>query len=151
MRLCICEKEMRKLDKDELKRLYLDEKLSLVLIAAKLKVSHHTIFRRLKTYGVPIRDKSEARRIAIMKGRSKLPHWDNPQDNPHWKGGKVKRKDGYVLLYCKGHPFAKSQGPEFCSGRIVAGAKITGLVKADVRHWTIWGKASFRSTFFLRL
>ena len=26
--------------------------------------------------------------------------------NPRWKGGRRKRKDGYVLVYAPGHPFA---------------------------------------------
>ena len=30
--------------------------------------------------------------------------------NPHWKGGKIKDRDGYILVKMPSHPFAKGNG-----------------------------------------
>jgi hypothetical protein len=41
---------------------------------------------------------------------------DNPMfgktgsKNPSWKGGRKKRRDGYILAYCPDHPYAISDG-----------------------------------------
>lgn len=32
-------------------------------------------------------------------------------NNPSWKGGKVRQKDGYILVYSPGHPHASKLGP----------------------------------------
>jgi len=32
------------------------------------------------------------------------------KNNPHWKGGKLLRKDGYMFIYSVNHPFASATG-----------------------------------------
>lgn len=36
----------------------------------------------------------------------KTPYDRNGNKNPRWKGGRRKRKDGYILVYRPSHPFA---------------------------------------------
>lgn len=31
-------------------------------------------------------------------------------NNPNWKGGVFKRRDGYIFQYCPNHPFASKNG-----------------------------------------
>lgn len=54
---------------DEIKHLYFDEELSSADIANRFNVSRKTVWKYLKRHGICTRDKTQARRVAIKKGK----------------------------------------------------------------------------------
>jgi len=86
-------------DADWLRRKYWNERLSLPQIAQKAAVCIGTIHYWMKKHGIGRRTISEAR-LGYQRG-------DN---NPRWKGGRIKRHFGYISLFRPDHPNADSQG-----------------------------------------
>ena len=69
--------------KQELERLYIDEEKGVHAIGEKIGLSHTTVYRRLKEYGIKIRTHREANSItqntSFVKG----------EKHPNWAGDKV--------------------------------------------------------------
>ena len=63
------------LKKEELERLYINEKLSLSEIEKKLGVNRGTVFNRLRSYGIKTRDYSEAAKISRRKAYGKVGYY----------------------------------------------------------------------------
>ena len=74
---------------------YWEDDLSSYKIAQMAGVSHATILREMKKFGIPRRNSSECRR---------------GKRNSNWKGGRVITAQGYVLIYQPSHPYSTKQG-----------------------------------------
>lgn len=93
------------LDKDNLHRLYIDERLSTVKIANLLRCNPQTVTNNLVRAGISMRSKSEA-----LKGRTVSPTTrakllralektrGKGENHPAWKGGRYTDKNGYVVV-----------------------------------------------------
>ena len=62
-------REARALTSVILRRLYTDKELSMQEIADVYGITRQAVYDRLKKFGIPIRDKSEARLAGIRRGR----------------------------------------------------------------------------------
>ena len=82
-------------EKESIKRLYTDEKLSSWLIGKRLGMSHQTISHFLRREGL-IRSRGESYKIASLMGRTQ--GYKQGNDNKRWQGGRYIDKDGYVLV-----------------------------------------------------
>ena len=89
--------------KEELEKLYLDEKKSLKETAGLLGCSRDTITDWLRYFGISIRTVAEGYRLAVEQGRVRSPGIKGNKHN--WKGEKLIVK-GYVYVYRPGHPRA---------------------------------------------
>lgn len=79
---------------EEIRKLIEEEKLQQRLIAARYGVHIRTIGKFAKRNG--------------MKTQRTGPR--SAEGHPNWKGGVIRDKHGYVLVYCPGHPRARSLG-----------------------------------------
>jgi hypothetical protein len=85
----------KKIDNDAVRQHYEEDKWTIVQIAEKFNVNRATISSRLKEMGV------KTRRVdigAILRGKPREQH-------PKWKGGRLRDKNGYVMIPSNGHPF----------------------------------------------
>jgi len=82
-------------EKESIKRLYIDERLSSRLTASRLGRSHETIRYFLRREGL-MRSRGESHKIAALMGRIK--GYKRGSDNKRWQGGRYIDKDGYVLV-----------------------------------------------------
>jgi len=94
--------------KEDLEKLYRDEKKSLKDIAESLGCSRDTIADWLRYYGIPIRTVAEGYRLAVEKGKLEG-HGKKGDKNGRWKGGRRKMQ-GYIYLYKPDHPRANKLG-----------------------------------------
>ena len=94
------------IDRDTLDNLYNIQKLSTIVIARRYGCSDGAIAHSLKKYGIPLRTKSEALKLAIEVGRAKR----GMEYNWNWKGGKAKHSDGYMRIRCPNHPYVTKHG-----------------------------------------
>ncbi len=95
---------MREFSKNELEKLYIDDKLSTGGIAQKLGVSKTTIKNKLRLHNIPRRTNSEAQKLAKEHWRFRgEEHWS-------WCGGRYKTTSGYIFVKCPSHPYANSHG-----------------------------------------
>jgi len=87
---------------------YWVEMLSSVEIGELCGVANETIIKSLRRDNIPVRTKSEARKLWIKNH----PEWKNPigdlrgEKNHFWKGGRAKHSAGYILVHSPGHPNA---------------------------------------------
>jgi len=86
---------VRKANPDEIKRLYVDEKLSIEKVAKRLQLGKTTVATWLRKLGVQ-RNVSQATKLY---GSQRAEH------NHNWHGGR-KLKNGYIYVYKPGHPIA---------------------------------------------
>ena len=89
--------------KEDLEKLYLNEKKSLKEISSLLGCGRDTITDWLRYFGIPIRTLAEGYSLAVEKGR--LRHRGSKGNRHNWKGEKLIVK-GYVYVYRPGHPRA---------------------------------------------
>ena len=89
--------EVRRLDLEEVKRLYTEEMWSLPQIMAKFQSSYKTVRRHLLQAGVQIQPGGGRR----------------GKFSGHWKGGRSVSKLGYVLILDHNHPKATKRGYVF--------------------------------------
>lgn len=75
---------------------YLHLKKSASQIAREQGVSIQTICNHLKKNGIPVRQ-----------------YTGQGDENPNWKGGRFKDKDGYVYVYSPEHPFRTANNVVF--------------------------------------
>lgn len=88
------------LSKDDLYRMYVTDGKSTTQIAEELRLKPSLIWGAIHHYGIPIRPRVDALRLAIKKGK----------DSPNWTGGRKIDVGGYVWLYSPEHPYATKQG-----------------------------------------
>lgn len=81
-------------DPDELRRMYVDQRMTCAEIADQLGCAHQTISKKLKAFGIP------SRRVGPKSGH----------EHPGWKGGITVDKAGYILVYRPNHPNCNSNG-----------------------------------------
>jgi len=86
-------------DEKQIANLYLDDKLSPPKIAEILHIPKPSIEMLLKKMGIR-RSQSEAMKLHSVKG----------QNNPNWKGGKIKQGNGYIQVKMPEHPRANKRG-----------------------------------------
>ena len=86
-------KEKYKLDKEELRKLYWEDGLSLSQVAKKVGANYSVLQRRFKKYNIPVRTLSDSH-----KGRRK------GERNNAWKGGEFKNSQGYIEVSLGGLP-----------------------------------------------
>jgi HNH endonuclease len=91
-----------RLTREELHRLYHEERLSQAQIAARFGVTPGAIHWRMCRWGIPARDMTEAR-IEAARTRFSGPN------NPRWKGGRT-HVNGYVLVQAPDHPRVDHRG-----------------------------------------
>lgn len=91
-------------DKEELERLYWQEGKSLHDIAKIYGCTVYSVQRALLRFRIPIRSSKEGKRLAS----GKHPALRGP-DSPKWRGGRTN-KEGYILVYARGHPYASKSG-----------------------------------------
>lgn len=103
------------MNNDELKKLYLEDEYSSLMLAKKYNCHHATITKRLKKIGVSVRTCSEAGKIAIAKGRRFL----IGEKNPRWTGGRHKTAGGYIKIYQPNHPRARGLGDNYVKEHII--------------------------------
>ena len=87
--------------KEELSKLYWEDGLSMRVISAKYGLSPQSTFYWFGKLGVKTRNKSEALKLGLEKGRV------NPlrgKDNPRWKGEPIITTGGYRAIYFPDHP-----------------------------------------------
>lgn len=108
---------MKLYDKKEwLIRKYLDEKISINELGRITGSSKRTVSKRLKEWGINIRPRIEACKLAT-KGK-KLPGWhlkklneSHTGENHHsWNGGKINGNHGYVWILKPDHPHCNNIG-----------------------------------------
>ena len=127
-------KLLKKLTKEFLEEQYINLKKSMQVIANEIDCGQMTIFRYLNTYNIPIRNRSEAAKNkspVTEETRQKMSEAqkdeNNPmygkyqteescqkisnnhadfkgENNPNFKGGRIKNSQGYVLIYSPDHP-----------------------------------------------
>ena len=91
-------------EKETLKRLYINEQLSEKKISLILNIASGSVHRYLKKYCIPTRDCGCGARgkTAHNKGISRP---ELQGENSHsWKGGRSIDKKGYVHLWARNHP-----------------------------------------------
>ena len=95
-------KERIEIDHEWLRKKYWDKGLSAAKIARLIGCCEVTIWNRLKKYGIGTRTRSEAKR------GKRHPCWGKrgPEHNT-WKGGRLVRPDGYILIWQPDHPYAR--------------------------------------------
>lgn len=86
---------IRKANPDEIKRLYVDERLSIEKVAERLQLGKTTVATWLRKLGVQ-RGISEAK---------KLYGSNRAERNRNWRGGR-KLRGGYIYVYKPDHPMA---------------------------------------------
>lgn len=100
-------------DKEWLYKKYWEERLSRPKIAKLCNVSNNTILYYMRKYNIPHRSHKEAA-ISWNKGLTKETDKRIKQhsisqmgeNNPRWKGGKTKLKNGYVMVrLSRNNPF----------------------------------------------
>jgi len=102
----VARKRRRNIPKEELEELYLERKLSTLEIAKIKNVHPSVILYKLKKYGIPVRNLSDAAKLARKKYPSTLPPPKKGPNHPCWKGGRRYTTNGYVLVYAPNHPRA---------------------------------------------
>ena len=81
--------------KEELKRLYENEKMTLREISELKEMGYKHIWNLFRYYKIP-------RRVARKRNQTM-------ENNDNWKGGKTMR-NGYIEVRCEGHPRASQPG-----------------------------------------
>jgi hypothetical protein len=92
--------------KKKLQSFYFDQRLSISEIASVFSVGRQTVQKWFTDCGIHRRTASEAK----LNYHAKNPGVIAGPRHPSWKGGKVKRTDGYVFLWMPSHPKATSTG-----------------------------------------
>ena len=85
---------------DELRKLYLEDKLSTHTIAVKFAVSQWTVLKWCREYAIPTRSLSESEKLRGFTGSK----------NPAWKGGRRYSATGHVQILCPEHARASKSG-----------------------------------------
>ena len=85
-RQCSSRSQTINLDVKLIEQLYIEQETPVRQIASELNVSVGTIYNCLKKMGIT-RTNSEAHK-GLQAGK----------DNPNWKGGKYKKREGYVMV-----------------------------------------------------
>ena len=90
---------------EELKRMYLKEKLSCRQIGEKLGITRGTVNYYLKEYGIKMRGIREGQKTRWPKGRY-------GKEAANWRGGKVLSRGsrGYTMIHKPDHPHANPHG-----------------------------------------
>ena len=91
----------------EVKRLYIEESMSIREVAARLGTSASPVKNSLQHLGL-IRTPAEARQLACEKG--KHPVSLSGSGSIAWKSGKTHHASGYILVMQKGHHRATKNG-----------------------------------------
>lgn len=95
-------------DAEALRALYWDGPFSLNQIGQRLGLSGDTVRGLMKSYGIPLRDRSLAVKIQSQTGR-RWPPQPKKELARNWKGGR-RRARGYVELHDPTHPRARGNG-----------------------------------------
>jgi len=88
---------------EDLKKMYLEEKLSCRQIAEKLGIGRGAINYALRDSGIKMRTHVGGRKARWPNGR-----WGEEATN--WKGGRRPVNENYIHVYKPDHPFATKQG-----------------------------------------
>lgn len=83
--------------REDIPRLYLEEKLSTPQIAKKVGLSVGAVGSILRARGVKLRTAKEG--VAV-----RFPNGAYGELASHWQGGRHKQKTGYVMVYAPNHP-----------------------------------------------
>lgn len=92
--------KLGKPSREELERLYIKEQKSTHEIARMFKVAQITAISWVRSFGIPVRNRSESNKLRNLRGVS----------NPAWKGGRYINKEGYICVRVPDHPLASSSG-----------------------------------------
>ena len=95
-------KYVRKLERINLKELYIEKKLSTRAIAKLVGSDSSNVYRELLRQGICVRKRGgkEMREVMSRKMSGKY----KGANNPFWKGGKYKELRGYIFVYSPQHP-----------------------------------------------
>lgn len=88
--------------REDIPRLYTEEKLSTVKIANLCGLTPPAVASILKHRGITIRSNKEARAIQYPNGT----HGDL---HPKWNGGKTTTSNGHIYIYSPNHPYRTKQ------------------------------------------
>jgi len=109
------------INKKQLYKYYIIQKLSAPTIAKIFKCSYRTIYRRLKYYKIQIRTIKNAKKLSNTFGKN----------NPCWKGGRIKDGNGYIWVYCPTHPNRMKDRPYVYEHRLIMEKKLGRYLKTD--------------------
>ena len=97
------------IDKEQLEHLYYGEKLSQDAIGRRLGYMGYEIGYFMKRYGIPVRMRREACKLAFESGRH-IAHGALGEQANNWKGGRITRAGGYIYVQKYGHHRAQRYG-----------------------------------------
>ena len=107
-------------EKERIDYLYTKEMLSIRNIATILNRAKLTVHNHLRKRGL-CRSVGEASTMALELRRKTMPsrYEIRGELHPQWKGGRIKRKDGYILAPAYGHPKAHPNNNKYLEHRLV--------------------------------
>jgi len=95
----------------------------------KNKISESKKGKKLpKEHGMKVSKALKGRKLSEEHKR-KMSYANKGKKHPNWKGGKIKRRNGYVLIWKPDHPFSNIQG-YVNEHRLIAEKKLGRYLKA---------------------
>jgi len=99
------------LDEKELRRLYLEKKLSYPKIAEKMNTTARIVQKNIVRYKIPKWTRAESSKQSWVRDRKPRDYSEYRGENHHlWKGGRRIHERGYVMVYRPDHPRSYSNG-----------------------------------------
>jgi hypothetical protein len=111
----------KKINRKQLYEYYITKKLSAPTIAKILKCSYRTIYRRLRDYKIQIRTIKNAKKLSNTFG----------ENNPCWKGGRIKDGNGYIWIYYPNHPNRMKDRPYVYEHRLIMEKELGRYLKSN--------------------
>ena len=120
-------------DEKLLRKLYLEDGLSMRDIAKRINMSYSGVRYRMKKYKIPLRTDREGMNTPNSKRKRSINA--TGENNSQWNGGRRITSHGYVEIYNPDHPNASVRGTVY-EHRLVMEKKIGRylLPEEDIHH-----------------
>ena len=122
--------------KQWLNQKYITEGYSSCRIAKLCSVRQSTIWQWIKKFKIKTRTRNEAQKLRHLKNPDAQRGKNNPmwgkrgKDAGHWKGGRKKDSNGYILIHQPNHPHANNKGYIY-EHRLIAEKALSRYLKLD--------------------